>query len=83
MSVRGGRTSAGNKRKHKRALYALQDGVCPLCGSKMPFNMRGHRSTPVDPDVPTLDHIRRKRDGGLWARTNLQLVHGKCNEGRG
>jgi 5-methylcytosine-specific restriction endonuclease McrA len=34
-------------------------------------------------DLPTLDHITKRADGGEWARHNLRLVHNSCNRIRG
>ena len=68
----------------RRALRREQDRVCALCGD---FIQAGGGPTPnkgvVDPpDSPSLDHIIRQRDGGTWEKSNLRLVHRRCNEER-
>lgn len=79
MSI-GTHIGSPTKRAHKQALYEDQGGVCPLCSQHMPREMKGAMPNNKNKhDLPTLDHIKRLRDGGLWIRSNLQLVHWKCN----
>ena len=80
MSTKGGSRGSKNKRQHKKGLYKLQGGRCACCGKFRPKLMFGAVNGENNRlDIPTLDHVIRLRDGGNWARVNLQLVHLKCN----
>jgi len=65
--------------KVKRQRIGDRDGwICWLC------------LLPVDPGLPidhperaSLDHVRRRRDGGSHRERNLRLAHFICNQLRG
>ncbi len=47
---------------------------CQICGLPIDFTLPGN-----DAMAASRDHIRRKRDGGVWYLPNIRLVHKKCN----
>ena len=59
--------------KLKPLLVQMQEGLCELCGRKLPEDM----------DRVEVDHIVRVRDGGSSAIDNLQAVHRSCNQRKG
>jgi 5-methylcytosine-specific restriction endonuclease McrA len=80
---KGGNQNSCRKRANKVSLYQHQDGLCALCGQPMPDEMHGPKpGVTQPPETPTMDHIVRRRDGGTWAKVNMQLVHKKCNQER-
>lgn len=55
-----------------------QGWLCALCGQAMDRSLR-----PPHPLAPTLDHILPMVEGGTHERSNLQLVHLRCNASKG
>lgn len=56
----------------KPLLYKRQNGICPLCGSKI-----------IDTDKCMIDHIIPYSKGGVTEPNNAQLVHALCNLQKG
>lgn len=68
-------------RKVRKVLFRKQRGLCCYC--RVPMTL------PPRPDVgktertmATLEHLRRKADGGTDHRDNLALACHRCNSGR-
>lgn len=59
--------------KFKPLLVQMQEGLCGLCGRRLPEDM----------SRVEVDHIVRVRDGGTSAIDNLQAVHRSCNQRKG
>ena len=66
------------KKNLKAKLFSLQGGVCCYCGTKLRL-----RSGPLSPFHATIEHLRRKVDGGTDRRDNLAVACFPCNSGRG
>lgn len=64
------RTTGGAKpRRWLRAIVKEQDGICRLCGGRLPETLRHIH----------VDHIVPASRGGSDERSNLQAVHWRCN----
>jgi 5-methylcytosine-specific restriction endonuclease McrA len=77
---------SGGKRKSERhdrlrmRLFIRQFGLCHWCGSPMSLQ---HRNRNGNASIyATLEHVKRKADGGTLYYTNAVVAHGKCNSGR-
>lgn len=68
--------------KPKRDLLRRKQGnICCYCGVRLvPAGQSGHMSPP---NSETLEHLRRKADGGTNHPDNLALSCRECNIGRG
>ncbi|WP_286296548.1 HNH endonuclease signature motif containing protein [Aminobacter sp. SS-2016] len=75
----------GMTTREKRAiaaqLFVLQNGRCAYCQkfvrlSYWPPDLRRH-------DAATIEHLRRRADGGKDHPDNLALACKACNDGRG
>ena len=67
--------SKSNRRNQRFRLFLRQKGECALCGTPMELQT----NTPLS---VSLDHIVRKRDGGLGTLSNLRATHICCNTWR-
>lgn len=70
-------TPAGRKRV-RRLLWPKQGGKCCYCGAQLVKNATGRNPLRV-----TIEHLRRKCDGGTDQIDNLALSCHECNAGRG
>jgi 5-methylcytosine-specific restriction endonuclease McrA len=71
--------SHGSKSR-KRKLYREQNGLCAICGELM---VHPQQRDFKNPNLGTIDHIIPRCQGGLTERSNLQLVHLRCNQRKG
>ena len=72
---RGRRSGPGRERALepvRRALFAVQEGICPGCGIYQPHHLRFE-----------VDHIVALADNGRTEERNLQLLCGYCNRVKG
>ena len=72
---RGRRSGPGRERAPepvRRALFAVQRGICPGCGTYLPHYLRFE-----------VDHIVALADDGRTEERNLQLLCGYCNRVKG
>ena len=72
---RGRRSAEGRERapeSARRALFAVQRGICPGCGIYLPHYLRFE-----------VDHILALADDGTTEQRNLQLLCGYCNRVKG
>lgn len=76
--------SNGARKKYnkKMLMYRSQQGMCWLCGERMPEPILGHPAGNTAPDYPTLDHVTPASQGGPKTYDNLMLAHRRCNEAR-
>lgn len=64
---------------HRARLRMKQGGKCCYCG----IGMRKSKTGLQGPDFETLEHLRRKADGGDNALDNKALACFRCNSERG
>lgn len=57
-----------------------QHGICCYCGQPMTLAYNG---TVPFPNTATIEHLRRRADGGLTVPDNLALACHDCNSARG
>lgn len=70
-------------RKKRAVLWAKQDGRCCYCQVALkPVPAKKSRK-PLHPATETLEHLRRKVDGGTHRNDNIALACLECNTGRG
>lgn len=77
-------TSPQTKSRLKAFLHARQGGLCCYCSRPTvlhPPNPQFGAPTPMD--FATLEHLRRKADGGTDHPDNLVISCFECNVGRG
>ena len=59
-----------------RAQVMREENVCYICGRSVDKSLPG--TAPMGPQV---DHIVARSEGGaVFERSNLHLVHGRCNQ---
>lgn len=66
----------------RAVLRHAQGGKCCYCGAGM-IRWKHKSGARIPPKAETLEHLRRKADGGGNARDNLALACRECNQGRG
>lgn len=82
--VRGIRAMLAERRRRIREeLFQKQDGKCVLCGGILPPVDRSIEDLENPTQYPTLDHKIPTSKGGTNRKSNLQLVHSKCNNEKG
>lgn len=59
-------------------LFERDGGRCGICGELVDMSI-----SPLEPNGPTIDHIRPKCRSGSNAWVNLQLAHERCNQKKG
>ena len=64
------------RRRHRKALWEQQKGICHYCNNKMREKGKSNLSA-------SLDHIIPASKGGVNARSNLVLCCMKCNLTKG
>ena len=69
----------------RNLLHTRQGGKCCYCGVSlvMPRGVRWARNEANHRHAATLEHLRRKADGGTNHRDNLALACRRCNGQRG
>lgn len=69
------RKTNGALTRKLRAYVLRTQSVCAWCGQPVDKTL-----PPLDPKAPQVDHIRAVANGGSeYDRTNLQLMHRRCN----
>ncbi len=66
----------------KKALFVAQKGLCCYCQRKLSL-LSSRKNERNPPNMATIEHLRRKTDGGTSRRDNLALACAPCNNGRG
>lgn len=72
----------GGKRIVTSYLRKRDGDLCHWCQKPMNFEAKNHASKRIDDDAPTIEHLKRKKDGGTNHLTNLALAHKVCNNNR-
>ncbi|WP_312862828.1 HNH endonuclease [Rhizobium tropici] len=69
------------KRRYLLTLFAKQDGKCCYCDRHVILSYRWRDQQ--RPDAATIEHLRRRADGGSNHPDNLAMACKECNDGRG
>lgn len=76
--------SRGLAKKLKAALFRVQGGRCCYCGRAVELAPEPWGMGEAPPDsFATLEHLRRKVDGGRLSPDNVALACWPCNNQRG
>lgn len=67
-------------RKYTRKIAHEQNGLCSFCGESMLLHLIGTVMKVQDPMRPTIEHIKPLSKGGVNNRSNLCVMHYKCNQ---
>ncbi len=70
--------SARRRKNVMRILFSAQGGKCCYCGKETKRNTKAR-----DQSKATIEHLRRKAEGGCNGNHNLAMACLKCNQGRG
>lgn len=63
-------------------LWLKQGGLCCYCEKPMTRFRCAEKKGPP-PHNATIEHLKRREEGGTGALDNLALAHSICNSGRG
>lgn len=75
-------STTNNNRKHRNLLIRYQQNKCCYCECQMlPANTR--LGVGFHPRGATVEHLRRKSDGGSNSIQNKAVACYECNSGRG
>lgn len=69
------------RRQIRAILFERQGGLCCYCKVKMVHPPRPSTGK-VPRNTATLEHLRRRAEGGTHHRDNLALACARCNSGR-
>lgn len=71
------------QQKHRELISIKQGGKCCYCGERMLHAQAVLENGRPHPRAATLEHLKRKIDGGTNALDNKAVACHECNTGRG
>ena len=75
--------TAKRRRRLRERFYLSQNGICKLCGERMPALDIAPDTLDNPQQYASLDHILPLSKGGSSRIANLQLTHMRCNGDKG